>query len=538
MSKILFLKLLFIFLIITLASGRIVDDISFHNPQNLAGQMVKTRNSISVEKVGVNKPTPEEEKDPEFWRSVAREQVLRNLEKQKLNVNKAKNIIMFLGDGMSLSTVAAARMLKGQRKNHTGEEDSLSFEKFPHAAFSKTYCANAQVADSACTATAYLCGVKGNIVTIGVSANVEYNNCSASMDPANQVSSIAAWAQKAGKSTGFITTTTLTHASPSGTYAHVANRLYESDADVMSFGQDPATCMDMAHQLVTQEPGRNFNIMMGGGMAKFLPKNIKDFHGNNGIREDGRNLLSTWQAMHPGGVFVSNREELLNVNTSNVSHIMGIFNTKAMDYYAVSDKSQQPSLAEMTETALNLLQRNEKGYFIFIEGGHIDTAHHENKAGISLDETLEFDKAIQLARDMTDPEETLIVVTADHGHGLTINGYPGRGTSILGLNQHDLGADGLKYSTLSYALGPQQFIDEHGQRVDLDGIPRDIDSIYPSYVKSNDGHHSGEDVGVFASGPFDHLFTGVLEQNAIPHLMAYAACIGDGLTMCDDNVEE
>lgn len=69
-------------------------------------------------------------------------------------------------------------------------------------------------------------------------------------------------------------------------------------------------------------------------------------------------------------------------------------------------------------------------------------------------------------------------------------------------------------------------------------FPPYSDSIYPSYVKSNDGHHSGEDVGVFASGPFDHLFTGVLEQNAIPHLMAYAACIGDGLTMCDDNVEE
>ncbi|XP_061398595.1 membrane-bound alkaline phosphatase-like [Musca vetustissima] len=466
---------------------------------------------------------------------MAREEVLKAIGKQNLNVNKAKNIIMFLGDGMSLSTVTAARILKGQRKNHNGEEDALSFEKFPHMALSKTYCANAQVPDSACTATAYLCGIKANIVTIGVTANVEYNNCSASMDPANHVSSIAAWAQKAGKSTGFVTTTTLTHASPSGTYAHVANRLYESDADIKAFGQDPDTCLDMAQQLVLQEPGRNFNVMMGGGMAKFLPKTLKDAHGNNGIRDDGLNLLNTWQIMHPDGALVTNRDELLNVNTANVSHIMGIFNTKSMNYQAVADKSKQPSLSEMTETALKLLQRNEQGYFVFIEGGNIDTAHHENKAAMSLDETLEFERAIELAYEMTNPEETLIVVTADHGHGLTINGYPGRGSSILGLSTHDVGSDGLKYSTLSYPLGREQYIDESGKRVDLEKIPRNIETVYPSYVKSIAGHHSGEDVGIFATGPFAHLFSGVLQQHTIPHLMAYAACIGDGPTMCDEH---
>ncbi|XP_061398596.1 membrane-bound alkaline phosphatase-like [Musca vetustissima] len=485
--------------------------------------------------MGVNKTTPEEEKDPEFWRNLARSEVLKAVEKQKLNVNKAKNIIMFLGDGMSLSTVTAARILKGQRKNRNGEEDALSFEKFPHIGLSKTYCANAQVPDSACTATAYLCGVKANSVTIGVSANVEYNNCSASMDQANHVSSIAVWAQKAGKATGFVTTTTLTHASPAGTYAHVANRLYESDTDVKAYGQDPNTCLDMAQQLVLQEPGRNFNVMMGGGMAKFLPNTVKDAHGNNGIREDGKNLLDTWQIMHPDGALVTNRDELLNVNTTKVSHIMGIFHSKLMDYQAVADKSQ-PSLSEMTETALKLLQRNEQGYFVFIEGGNIDNAHHENKAAMSLDETLEFEKAIQLARDMTNPEETLIVVTADHGHGLTINGYPGRGSSILGLNPNDVAADGLKYSTLSYPLGRDQYMDENGKRMDLEKIPRNIETIYPSYIKSYSGHHSGDDVGVFASGPFAHLFNGVLQQNTIPHLMAYAACIGDGLTMCDEEM--
>ncbi|XP_013115334.2 alkaline phosphatase [Stomoxys calcitrans] len=516
------------------AHGHIIDDTEFHDPSHLLGVNHKTLR-FNVEEAATGKYTPEQEKDPEFWRSLAHAQVLRNAQKQHLNKNKAKNIIMFMGDGMSLATVTAARILKGQRNNRTGEECSLSFEKFPHLALSKTYCANAQVSDSACTATAYLCGVKGNIVTIGVSANVEFNNCSASMDPANQVSSIAAWAQQAGKSTGFITNTPLTHASPAGTYAHTSSRLHQNDANVLASGNDPTTCMDIAQQLITQEPGRNFNVMMGGGMSMFVPQELRDFHGNYGGRLDGKNLLATWQAMHSKGVLVYNRSQLLSVNTTKVSNILGIFQSKTMDYHAMADNTYQPSLSEMTEVALNLLKRNEKGYFIFIEGGHIDTAHHENKAGISLDETLEFEKAVQLARDMTDPQDTLIVVTADHSHTMSIAGYPGRGSPILGLNPHGRSLDGLKYSILNYGLGPVQYLDEDGNRLDLETIPREIDSIYPSYIKTGDGHHGGDDVGVYASGPFDHMFTGVLEQNTIPHIMAYAACIGNGPTMCDEN---
>lgn len=93
---------------------------------------VKTAN-----KLGSNKYTPEEEKNPEFWRSMACEEVLRNVQNQQLNLNRAKNIILFLGDGMSITTITSARILKGQRNNQTGEEASLSFEKFPHTALSR-----------------------------------------------------------------------------------------------------------------------------------------------------------------------------------------------------------------------------------------------------------------------------------------------------------------------------------------------------------------------------------------------------------------
>ncbi|TMW46553.1 hypothetical protein DOY81_008366 [Sarcophaga bullata] len=144
--------------------------------------------------------------------------------KQNLNQNRARTSYSF-GDGMSLSTITAAGILKGRGRDIPGEEESLSFEQFPYHGLSKVsltiyfsiakpYCANAQVADSACTATAYLCGVKGNIVTIGVSANVQYNNCTASMDPNNHGLLYSCWGPKSRQIYWLHNHPRLTHASP------------------------------------------------------------------------------------------------------------------------------------------------------------------------------------------------------------------------------------------------------------------------------------------------------------------------------------
>ncbi|KAM7345785.1 membrane-bound alkaline phosphatase-like [Cochliomyia hominivorax] len=480
-------------------------------------------NNDFLENIAKNKESPEEEKNAEFWRLSAQRELRQRL-RSLPNFNRAKNIIFFLGDGMSLTTVTAARIRKGQLMGKTGEETKLSFEKFPWVGLSKTYCTNAQVADSACTATAYLCGVKTNIMTIGVTANVNYNNCTQSMDPKNQVSSLANWAQRSGKATGFITTTTLTHASPSGMYAHTANRFWECDADVLSNGQDPRKCVDMAQQLITQRPGRNLVIMMGGGMGKFLPRTMNDVFGNAGERLNNRNLLSLWQTNNPRGRIVTNRSELLNINHPTTDKIMGIFNSQVMDFHAHADP-QQPTLSEMTEVALKFLKQKKyfNGYVIFIEGGLIDYGNHFNKPGLSIDETLEFDKAIELAYNLTDPYDTLIVVTADHAHPLSIAGYPGRGNPILGINKNDVDSNGKRYATLNYAVGPNQYLDENGVSLDLEQIVGNIDSIHPSQIPNQIGNHAGDDVGIFASGPYAHLFGGVIEQSSIPHFMAFAA---------------
>lgn len=138
-----------------------------------------------------------------------------------------------------------------------------------------------------------------------------------------------------------------------------------------------------------------------------------------------------------------------------------------------------------------------------------------------------------MARNITDIEDTLIVVTSDHGHTLSIAGYPGRGTPILGLNHHDTDADGVKYSVLNYAAGPKNYLDENGKRIDLSEQIGGDDFVFPSYIPKDQGVHSGDDVGIFASGPQSHLFSGVMQQHTIPHLMAFAACIGDGPKICD-----
>uniref|UniRef100_A0A1B0G0U5 alkaline phosphatase n=1 Tax=Glossina morsitans morsitans TaxID=37546 RepID=A0A1B0G0U5_GLOMM len=482
-----------------------------------------------------NRLTPEKERSTEFWLEEAQRYVKERVT-GSFNSQKAKNIILLLGDGMSIATITAARILKGQRQGCSGEESILTFDKFPFTGLVKTYCTNGQTPDSACTATAYLCGVKTNVMMLGVNANVQNNNCSDSMNKEHQIDSIVQWAQKAGKSTGLVTTTTITHASPSAGYAHVANRLWECDNDINTMGAiigPGEECKDIAQQLITSEPGKNLNVILGGGMGKFLPKHKVDAFGVKGERRDGLDLIDHWQSNNPQGIFVRNLEELEKVDFNQTKQLLGLFHSSHLEYYSKAkvERPKQPRLKDMTKAAIKTLEKNSEGYFLFIEGGRIDHGHHETKAAYALDETLEFDEAIQTALDLTDHRETLIVVTSDHSHTMTISGYPSRGNPILGLNERDLDSDGVPYSVLNYAIGPQQYMDSNGKRLDLTNFISD-NMIFPSYIKALMGTHAGEDVAIFARGPQADLFSGTLQQNVIPHLMAYAACIGNGLHLC------
>lgn len=269
-----------------------------------------------------------------------------------------------------------------------------------------------------------------------MSGRVKRNDCFAANIKNNRLSSIARWAQLSGKATGIVTTTRITHASPAGSYASVANRDYECDADVLKYNQDPTECGDIATQLISGSTGRMFNVILGGGRSKFLPKNVKDEDGQRGERLDGVNLIDEWriQKENIGGVYVHDRNGLKGCNFNKTNYLMGLFASDHLDYNLEADHNKQPTLAEMTEAAIKVLSKNENGFFLFVEGGRIDHAHHSTQSRKALDETIQLAEAVRVATELTHTKDTLIVTTSDHSHTMTIAGYSNRGNDILGLS--------------------------------------------------------------------------------------------------------
>ncbi|XP_060115385.1 alkaline phosphatase, tissue-nonspecific isozyme [Heteronotia binoei] len=478
---------------------------------------------------------PEKEKNPQYWRQQAQETLRRALQLQQLNTNVAKNIILFLGDGMGVATVTAARILKGQLQHRKGEETVLEMDRFPFVALSKTYNTNAQVPDSAGTATAYLCGVKANEGTVGVSAAVTRSQCNTTAG--NEVTSILKWAKEAGKSVGIVTTTRVNHATPSAAYAHSADRDWYSDSEMPPEALQQG-CKDIAHQLFENIP--DIEVIMGGGRKYMFPKNTSDVEYPNedkhrGTRLDNRNLIDVWREKKPtdkNAYYVWNRTELMDLELNEVDYLLGLFEPVDMMYELNRNNETDPSLPEMVKVALKILQKNPRGFFLLVEGGRIDHGHHEGKAKQALHEAVEMDRAIGLADVMTSSQETLTVVTADHSHVFTFGGYTPRGNPIFGLAPKQSDIDKKPFTSILYGNGPGYKMIS-GERENVSWV----DFAHANYqaqsaVPLRQETHGGEDVAVFAKGPLAHLLHGVHEQNYIPHVMAYAACIGQNKGHC------
>ncbi|KAL5277614.1 hypothetical protein ACFFRR_002690 [Megaselia abdita] len=463
------------------------------------------------------------EETTEFWFESAKNFTESQIEKT-MNKNVAKNVIFFIGDGMSIPTLAAARNYMG------GEEVKLAFEKFPYVGLSRTYAVDKIVPDSAATATSYLCGVKANYNTIGINAGVLLNDCNENV--AHRVTSIAKWSMDVGKSAGIVTTTRVTHASPAGTYASVANRNWENNK-IMEDVCGKTNLKDIAEQLVYGDTGKNFKVILGGGKREFIDSSLFE----KGRRSDGRNLIEEWLSLSPNRKFVEEKEELFNVNVDETDRLLGLFTNGHMKFHLEDKKQKQPTLAEMTQKAIEMLQKNENGFFLFVEGGKIDIAHHDTSAIYALDETAELSKAVELAKEMTNQEDTLIVVSSDHSHTMSFAGYDNRHGDIFG-DTNKKANDDKRFLKLSYANGQgfdTYYNTEKNQRRNPNNIDRSSpDAFFPSALPLESETHGGDDVAVFASGPWSHLFTGAYEQNVLPHLMAYASCVGDGIKACNN----
>lgn len=440
---------------------------------------------------------------------------------------KAKNVIFFVGDGMGVSTVTAARILEGQLEGRTGEENSLSFERFPRLALSKVYNVDAQVPDSAGTMTAMMTGVKTDIGVINYDEDVVNGDCSTIAG--NELDTWLMAAEERGLRTGVVSTARITHATPAATYARVPNRNWEDDSLV------PAECKgivpDIAAQLVDFPYGDGIDVVFGGGRRHFLPATTADPEdaGTTGSRQDGRNLAEEFAA-RPGAEYVYDRAGF-DALGSDTDKVIGLFERSHMEYEfdRPNDTAGEPSLTELTEKSIRLLEGSRKGFALQVESGRIDHAHHGTNAFRALTETIELSEAVKRATELVDMRETLIVVTADHSHVFTISGYPARGSDILGLVQSadpdEPGAlDGKPYTTLGYQNGPSVGWEAGTGRKDLTGVDTtDPNFQQPTLVPLGSETHSGEEVSIYAKGPGSKLFQSTVEQNYISHV------IGDSL---------
>lgn len=456
--------------------------------------------------------------------------------------SSARNVVLFLGDGMSMSTITAARILAGQQLGGSGEEYSLSFERFPITGLAKTYNVDSQTPDSAGTMSAIVTGVKTNIGIFGVDENARYQDCNSGQG--RELLSLLDIAELAGRSTGIVSTARLTHATPAATYAKTVDRDWEDDR-MLPAEAAQAGCRDIAAQFIRHRQqlealfgagaSDGIEVALGGGRRHFLPESA------GGSRRDESDLIQRWQTLNPHGSYVSDATGLA---AASEVPLLGLFDDSHMDYQLMrsAEDSSQPSLVDMTMKALEILKDNERGFLLVVEAGRIDHGHHAGNAANALNETIELSDAVAAVMASVNTEETLVIVTADHSHVFTMAGYPRRGNPILGLvisarsDKPQLDTNGLPYTTLGYMNG--RGYRDYGDETDADTTYAEppvsgrqniigVDTTAPGYhqevlVPIVDETHSGEDVPVYATGPGAATASGSYEQNRLYHVMLRA----------------
>jgi alkaline phosphatase len=306
----------------------------------------------------------------------------------------AKNAILLIGDGMGFPQLTLARIEKADENLSEYATVELFMDGMEQTGYVRTFSANSFVTDSAPAATAIATGSKTNNGVIGQDANAIQGK----RDGKN-LNTILEMAEKAGLSTGLITTTRITHATPAAFYAHVDNRDNESE---------------IADQLAKS----NVEVILGGGLQYFVGKNDTDPTGKKGKRNDDRNLLADFNSQ--GYAFVHNETAFQNVDINKTKKLLGLFESSHLQYELERQSSpeKEPSLAEMTKKAMAILWKNPKGFFLMVEGGRIDHAGHERNLSKIVADTLAFDEAVKAALDFAaQNNDTLVIVTADHECG-------------------------------------------------------------------------------------------------------------------------
>lgn len=463
------------------------------------------------------------------WFAAGQEAINAQIERL-MNENQAKNVILMVADGNGVGTNYATRLFMGQQEGGLGEDYILPYET-PEwsSALVKTYNINAQTPDSAPTAGAMNTGIKQRFNLINLGGDAIHDDCSTV--EGNELTLFSELMTDAGKSVGIVSTARLTHATPAAVYAKTANRNWEDSVPEGCTAQ-----LDIASQLIAAMEAGTIDFAMGGGGRYFLPDGF-EFGGLKGQRADGENLIERAEGF--GTAIATNQGSFDGLDLASDAPILALYENSHMMYEA--DRADEPSIAEMTAAAIEYLSKNENGYFLEVEAGRVDHGNHAGNLYRALTDGAAFAEAVALADEMTDDEDTLIIVTADHEHAIAFNGYCGRGSPITGLcygvaqtgTEHAdeplTAADGKPYTVAGYLNGAGSVLIEQedgtysGERPDVTNEDAmDIDYVQQAMIPMSSETHSGEDVAVYAKGPWSHLFDGTIEQNVIFHVMNHA----------------
>lgn len=448
----------------------------------------------------------------------------------------AKNAILFVGDGMGVSTVSAARIFS------VGVDGNLILDQAPFVGLSKTFTTDYITPDSAGTMTAMISGVNTNSGVIGLDATTERGDFNNDGDGA-PVTTLIEMAKAAGKSVGIVSTARITHATPAACYAKVNERNAEEAIALQLLPTDATYNTAL---------GGGVDVIFGGGRRFFVPNGVADEEGSSGRRTDGRDLRAEFQAA--GYTYVWNQAGF-NGLTAGSGPVIGLFENSHMEYEfdRSMDVGGEPSLEMMTAKAIEILSTNPNGYFLMVESGRIDHAHHAGNAYRAMVDTEELDQAIGHAAWLADLAETTILATADHSHVFNIQGYPLRPLSELpyalnsapaayaaatttdilfslayGANGNgDVGAltdaNGTPITPLVYGNGPGYRTVRQDPTTDTTpGVtgapvsgPGDPNYLQDAAIPMGSETHSGEDVAVYGIGPYSSLIIGTRKNTNV-----------------------
>jgi alkaline phosphatase len=315
---------------------------------------------------------------------------------------RAKNVILFIGDGMTMANRTAARILaKGIREGkYYGK---LSFDDMPYTALIGTSGVDSIVTDSANSMSAYTTGHKSSVNALGVYAARNANNFE---HP--KVETIAELLKRrTGMAVGVVSDAEVQDATPAGVVAHTRRRADKPEITEMFFMS-------------------KVDVLMGGGSAYFLPQGAP-----GSKRKDGNDFVALFK--RDGYAYATTDREMKDAAAQSATKkLLGLFHPDNMDgaldrhvlkQNTVSKYPEQPDVADMTRAAIEVLSRNQDGFFLMVEAALIDKFNHPLDWERAVYDTIMLSNAVQVAKDFAAKRnDTLIIVTPDHTHGLAIVG--------------------------------------------------------------------------------------------------------------------